>query len=103
MGHQPGYANLSDLIRSATLTHYAEIARSVGLDPIEMVRKARLPLACLDNDNMRIAVASVRRLLEMSAAASGVEDFALRIAKRGSLGTLGPVGLVIREQPTVRA
>jgi AraC-like DNA-binding protein len=102
-GHRTGYANLTDLIRSACLTHYPEIARSVGLDPVEMVRKVRLPLACLDDQNMRIAVTSVRRLLELSAAESGVEDFALRIAKQGSLGTLGPVGLVIREQATVRA
>lgn len=94
---------MTDLIRSATLMHYAETARSVGLDPTKMLRKVRLPLACLDDQNMRIAVSSVRRLLEVSAAESGVEDFALRLAGRGSFGTLGPVGLVVREQATVRA
>ena len=94
---------MTDLIRSACLTHYAEVARSVGLEPAKMLRKAKLPLACLNDQNMRVAVGSVRRLLEISAAEAGVEDFALRIAGRGSLGTLGPVGLVVREQPTVRA
>lgn len=94
---------MTDLIRSACLTHYAEIARSVGLEPTKMLRKVRLPLACLDDQNMRVAVGSVRRLLEVSAAESGIEDFALRMAKPGSFGTLGPVGLVVREQATVRA
>jgi AraC-like DNA-binding protein len=94
---------MTDLIRSAALMHYAETARSVGLEPTRMLRKVRLPLACLDDQNMRVAVSSVRRLLEVSAAESGVEDFALRLAGRGSFGTLGPVGLVVREQATVRA
>ena len=34
-----GYAELADLIRSACLTHYAEVARSVGLEPLAMLRK----------------------------------------------------------------
>jgi AraC-like DNA-binding protein len=94
---------MTDLIRSACLTHYAEIARSVGLEPAKMLRKVKLPLACLNDQTMRVAVASVRRLLEVSAAEAGVEDFALRMAGRGSFGTLGPVGLVVREQATVGA
>jgi len=92
---------MSVLIRSATLTHYPEVARSVGLDPEAMLRQARLPLASLERPDMRIAVASVRRLLEASAAASGVEEFGLRLAERGALSNLGPVALIVREQATV--
>ena len=94
---------MTDLIRSACLTHYAEIARSVGLEPTKMLRKVRLPLACLNDQDMRVAVSGVRRLLEVSAAEADVEDFALRMAGLGSFGSLGPVGLVVREQATVRA
>lgn len=94
---------MTDLIRSACLTHYAEIARSVGLEPRKMLRKARLPLACLDHQDIRVAVGRVRRLLELSAAAANIDDFGLRMAERGGLPTLGPVGLVVREQATVGA
>jgi AraC-like DNA-binding protein len=94
---------MTDLIRSACLTHYAEVARSVGLDPRKMLRRARLPLACLDHQDMRIAVGHVRRLLEASAAAAGIDEFGLRMAERGGLPNLGPVGLVAREQATVGA
>jgi AraC-like DNA-binding protein len=94
---------MTDLIRSACLTHYAEVARSVGIEPAKMLRRARLPLACLNDQNMRIAVGGVRRLLEASADAAGVEEFALRMAERGGLANLGPVGLVVREQATVGA
>ena len=73
------------LTRSASLTDYEHVARSVGLDPKQMMRKARLPLACLDKPDTPIAVAGLRRLLELSAKASGAEDFGLRLAERGGL------------------
>ncbi len=92
---------MTDLIRSACLTHYPELARSVGLDPLAMLRKVRLPLGCLAHQNMRIAVAKVRRLLEITAMAAGVDEFGLRMAERGGLSNLGPVALIIRDQPTV--
>ena len=92
---------MTDLIRSASLTHYAEIARSVGINPRAMLKQARLPLHCLETPDLRIAVSGVRRLLESSAEASGCEEFGLRLAERGGYSTLGPVALVVREQATV--
>jgi hypothetical protein len=92
---------MTDLIRSAALTHYPEIARSVGLDPNQMMRKVRLPLACFERPEVRIAVTGFRRLLETSATSSGAQDFGLRMAEYGGLTNLGPVALVVREQETV--
>jgi AraC-like DNA-binding protein len=92
---------MTDLIRSACLTHYAEIARAAGLDPLEMLRKVRLPVSCLGRPDLRIAVAGVRRLLEASAAAAGIDEFGLRMADRGDLSNLGSVALVVREQATI--
>lgn len=94
---------MPDLIRSASLTHYPEIARSVGIDPLAMLKQARLPLHCLERPDLRVAVTGVRRLLEASAEASGVEEFGLRLAERGGFSTLGPVALVVREQATTGA
>ncbi|OKO80321.1 AraC family transcriptional regulator [Bradyrhizobium sp. AS23.2] len=92
---------MADLIRSASLSYYPEVARSVGLDPKQMMRKVRLPLACLDEPDTPIAVTSMRRLLELSAKSSGAEDFGLRLAERGGLTNFGTVGLIVREQATV--
>ena len=92
---------MSVLIRSATLTHYPEVARSVGLDPRAMMRKVRLPLESLERPDMRISITAVRRLLESSATTSGVEEFGLRMAERGALSNLGPVALIVREQATL--
>lgn len=92
---------MTDLIRSAGLSCYPEVARSLGLDPNQMMRKVRLPLACLEKPDVPIAVTGLRRLLELSAEASGAEDFGLRLADRGGLTNFGTVGLIVREQATV--
>jgi AraC-like DNA-binding protein len=51
---------------------------------------------------MKIPAGPVARLLEASAQAAGVEDFGLRLSEMRRLSVLGPVGLIMREQPTVR-
>jgi AraC-like DNA-binding protein len=96
-----GTGRMTDLIRSAGLSCYPEVARSVGLDPQRMMRKVRLPLTILDKPDTPIAVTALRRLLELSAAESGAEDFGLRLAERGGLTNFGAVGLIVREQATV--
>src|SRR3954471_11971871 len=91
---------MTDLIRSAGLSCYPEVARSVGLDPRQMMRKVRLPLAVLDKPDILIAVSGLRRLLELSAEASGAEDFGLRLAERGGLTNFCAGGLIVREKAT---
>ncbi len=93
---------MSDMIRSASLTGYAAIARATGLDPIRMLRAVGLDRSCLDDPDIKIRSSAVRELLEKSAEASGVENFGLRLAEQRNLSNLGPIGLIAREQPTVR-
>ena len=94
---------MTDLIRSACLTHYADVARSVGIEPMQLLRSVGLPPTSLHDPDIRIAAGGVRRLLEASAAAAGIDDFGLRLAERGGLSNLGPVALLVREQATVGA
>ena len=44
----------------------------------------------------------MRHLLEVSAERSGVEAFGLLMAEARRLSNLGPLGLLVREQPTMR-
>lgn len=89
-------------IRSASLIDYVEVAHSVGLDPYKMLKRVGLPGSCLRNPDLRISADGVAELLEASANAARVEDFALRLAQRRGLSNLGPLALIVREQPTVR-
>ncbi len=90
------------LIRSASLTNYAEVARKVGLDPHRMLAEFGLPARCLREQEVKIPVDAVRGLLEASAERSGIEAFGLLMAEARRLSNLGPLGLLIREQPTLR-
>src|SRR6478735_11397389 len=89
-------------IRSATLSGYLELARSVGLDPSRLMRKCGLNPSCLSDPDTHIDATAVAKLLETSAAESGVEDFGLRLSTARRLSNLGPFSLVVREETTAR-
>jgi AraC-like DNA-binding protein len=90
------------LIRSAVLSNYVEVARSVGLDPYRMISEFRLPPACLKDPEVKVSAATVGRLLEESAQRSGKLDFGLRLADQRTVANLGALALLVREQPTIR-
>lgn len=94
---------MNTLTRSASLTDYEHVARSVGLDPFRMLRMAKLPAKVLDDPNVMISADSVAWLLEESARLSGQEAFGLLLAETRSLANLGMLALAIREEPTLRA
>ena len=90
------------LIRSAVLSDYVEVARSVGLDPYRMIAQSGLPPAAVADPDMKVSAAAVSRLLEESARRSGRLDFGLRLADQRTVANLGALALVVREQPTIR-
>lgn len=93
---------MSYQLRSASLTNYVDVARSLGLDPFMFLRAANITLAALVDPDIRISAAALSRLLEASAQAAGVEDFGLRMAETRELANLGPLAFVMREEPTLR-
>ena len=93
---------MPDLLRSAVLSNYVEVARSVGLNPYDMVRAVGLSQACLVEPDLKIPAVAALQLLEQSAALSGQENFGLRMAESRRLSILGQLGLVARDAPTVR-
>ncbi|MGY1631114.1 AraC family transcriptional regulator [Geodermatophilus sp. SYSU D01186] len=90
-------------VRTASLTGYAGLARSLGLDPADLTARVGLDLADLDVPDRWVPAAPVARLLELSARGSGRADFALRLAGLRRLGTLGPISVVLRDEPDLRS
>src|SRR6516165_7138718 len=90
------------LIRSAVLSGYVDVAKSVGLEPYGMIARCGLPPACLTDPEVKVSAVGVVRLLEGSAQRSGKLDFSLRLAERRSLSNIGALALLVREQPTIR-
>ena len=90
-------------IRTATLTGYARLARSVGLDPAMLMADSALDIADLDVPEQWIPAAPAARLLELSAEQAHCEDFGLRMSQLRRLGTLGPLSLALRDEPDLRS
>lgn len=93
---------MSQLGRSAGLTGFLELSREVGVDAYALAAAVGLPPAVLTDPDLRVSVELMGRMFETAAEQSGVEDFALRIAEHRRISNMGAVGLVIREQPTLR-
>ena len=92
----------TQLMRSASLSGYVELVQSLGRDPGSFMRAVGLPVTCLDDPETRIPRDAVRELLEITARATHTEDLALRLAAQRKLSALGPISLVLREEPTPR-
>lgn len=91
-----------EMMRSAVLTtSFPELARSMGLNPEALVAAVGIDRRALTDPEMRIPVAAVGDLLELAAQQSGQEAFGLLLAETRQLSILGPLGLLLREEPTV--
>jgi hypothetical protein len=67
-------------------------SRTVGLD-----------IADLAVPDKWVPATAVASLLERSAQQSGMEDFGLRLASLRRLSTLGPLSVVLRQEPDLRS
>ncbi len=90
-------------VRTATLDGYLGLARSVGLDPARILTDAGIAVADLAVPDKWVPAAAVARVLERSATEAGLEDFGLRLAGLRRLATLGPLSVVLSQEPDLRS
>ena len=90
-------------LRSATLNGYVDVARASGLDPAALMRAQGLDPADLSVPDRWIPAAAVARLLDASTRACGRPDFVLRLAELRRLTAIGPLSVVLREEPDLRS
>jgi AraC-like DNA-binding protein len=90
-------------VRAAALTNYFEVARFVGLDPAEMLRREGISPQSLTDPDQLVATAPVGRLLEESARESGCITFGLHMAESRSPFSVGPVSLLLQHERSARA
>ncbi len=93
---------MSTLVRAAALTHFFEVSRERGLNPLPLLRQVGLSRSLLEDPDQRIPVESAVRLMELAAQASGDEHFGLRMAQGRQVADFGVVSLLISHQPTLR-
>jgi AraC-like DNA-binding protein len=88
--------------RSASLTGFADLARSLGLDPWRLAQAADVPRAALTDPDLKIRASTVGRLLSLAAERAGADDFGLRLAETRRFSNMGAVALIARDQPSLR-
>lgn len=96
-------ADLNLISRAAVLEGFAPAAQAAGLDPLWLLSRHGLPPKCLTDPDLPIPTAKVIALIEDAAQIARMPDFGLAMAEVRKFGTLGAVGLVMREQPDLRA
>jgi AraC-like DNA-binding protein len=93
---------MTALVRSAALTHFAELAAARGLDARALVASAGLPPRCLSDPDLMVLAHQVGRLLESAAAQAREPAFGVLLAESRRLSNLGPLALLVRDEPTLR-
>ncbi|MFE0175371.1 AraC family transcriptional regulator [Streptomyces sp. NPDC059002] len=94
---------MKPLVRNAALSGYVELSQSLGIDPRALMKRVGIDPVGLAVQDRWISGAAVTELLELSAEAAGREDFGLQLAERRRFSNLGPISLVLREEPDARS
>ena len=94
---------MTPLVRAASLTHFADVAAECGLDVRALLAESGLPPRCLSEPDLKVPADAVGRLLETAAERAHQPAFALRMVASRRLSNLGPLGLLVRDEPTLRS
>lgn len=93
---------MNTLVRSATLVKYANVARGLGVDPVQMVSHAGLDRQCLLTPDLRVPEALLTQVLEVSAKAADCATLGLLVGESWRLSDFGVISLLLQHQPSLR-
>lgn len=91
------------LIPSVILSSYAATVRSIGLDPIALLNRVGLDPRCLSVPDMPISALRATEAIELAALEAGIEDLGIRLALARGVPDIGPLNLLLREEPDLRS
>lgn len=90
-------------IRCACLSDLDRLMRELGLDPQAEFRRAGIDPGWADEPDRRMDARLLHDLVRAVHARTGCEDLGIRIAEARRLSIYGLIGLVMREQSTLRS
>ena len=94
---------MTSLVRSACLTNFGDVAARCSLGALALLNEVGLPARALDDPDLKVPARAVGRLLELAAARGGEPAFGLRMAESRRLSNLGYLGMLARDEPTLRS
>jgi len=90
------------LVRSATLSKYSDVARSLGIDPVQMVSHVGLDRQYLLTPDLRVPESSWTEVLECSAKVADCSNLGLLVGESWRLSDFGVISLLLQHQPSLR-
>lgn len=91
------------MVRASGLQGYAALMQSMGRNPAVLLKRHRMSLALLADEDAMVSLRSGVQLLEASAFETACPDFGLRMAQLQNVSALGPLAIVLQNAPTVRS
>lgn len=88
-------------VRAAVLTNFDAVARFVGIDPTMLLRSVELDTTLLREPEHMLPVSADAAVLEEAAKQSGCDQYGLLMAESRSLGSIGPLSLLLKHEPRV--
>lgn len=89
------------LVRSAGLQKFRECVAGLGGDAEVYARRAGLPVAALDTDELLIDSRALATVLEIAAADLRCPDLGLRVGQAQDFGMLGPLSVAIQNSSSI--
>jgi AraC-like DNA-binding protein len=88
-------------VRSGVLAGAPELIRELGADPLALAVASGMDPAALQLPDLPVPGVAVVQFFEAAAAATGCEDFGVRLSAHQDLSVLGPLWMTMRSAQTV--
>lgn len=88
-------------VRAAALQGYETVVRTLGADPLPLLRRHGIDPDTLRNPEALIPLGKTIQLLEETASATRCPDFGLRLAAAQDSNALGLLSVVMHNAPTI--
>ena len=90
------------MINSAGFKGYSGLMNELGVDPLPLLHKHRLPVDLGEVDEAVVPIIPVMQLMEESALVTQHLDFGLKLAARQGIEIIGPLAMAIQHSENVR-
>src|SRR3954452_15325214 len=100
--NHPAQALSFHRVRAAALIGFTEVARFVGLEPLEQLGRSKIHPEQLASPENWLPPQAVACLLQRCALESGRPDFAILLAECRTFSSLGPLSLLLKHEGSLR-
>lgn len=95
--------DMAHTIRFGVLQGFSELVKEYSVDPEPLLHQSHIDTALIEDEDSRIALNSLLKLLDLSATTTGCDHLGLLLASRQESNFLGLVGLLMDSSPDLQS